>query len=171
MILDGVADLSNLILDSASAVPLYRQLADSVTRLISDGALQSGERLPPTRELASQLGLNRTTVSAAYSSLEQAGLIRGHVGRGSFVAAVSARSGRPTTNGAAAKADHWETVLTPGGSVLSRPAPGIEISFASSRPSADAFPLDQFRRAAKDVIDSSEAVEMQIGRASCRERV
>jgi 2-aminoadipate transaminase len=35
--------------------------------------------------LAGQLGLNRTTVSAAYALLESEGLIAGHVGRGSFV--------------------------------------------------------------------------------------
>ena len=42
-------------------------------------------RLPATRELAGQLGLNRTTISAAYTLLESEGLITGHVGRGSFV--------------------------------------------------------------------------------------
>ena len=53
-------------LDPESGVPLYRQLADAVSRLIDQGSLVVGDRLPPTRELAGQLGLNRTTISAAY---------------------------------------------------------------------------------------------------------
>src|SRR5271170_3387311 len=72
-------------LDSTSEIPLYRQLGGYVQRLISGGELQAGDRLPPTRELAGQLGLNRTTVSAAYEWLETEGLIQGAVGRGSFV--------------------------------------------------------------------------------------
>ncbi|MBV8898327.1 MAG: PLP-dependent aminotransferase family protein [Acidobacteriaceae bacterium] len=148
-----MADLSQLTLDSASAVPLYRQLADSVTRLIAQGVIQSGEKLPATRELASQLGLNRTTIAAAYSSLEDAGLIRGHVGRGSFVAENVSRLRAAAAKHAVA------TIPAP-----SRPLPGIDISFANSRPSSDAFPLEQFRRIAKEVIEGPEAAEiLQLG--------
>ena len=50
-----------------------------------------GERLPATRELAGSLGLNRTTIAAAYELLESDGLIRGHVGRGSFVEGSATR--------------------------------------------------------------------------------
>ena len=73
-------------LDAASEVPLYRQLHAHFTELIRSGSLKKGERLPATRELAGTLGLNRTTVSAAYELLESEGLISGQVGRGSFVA-------------------------------------------------------------------------------------
>src|SRR5277367_6013494 len=77
-------------LDSTSEAPLYRQLGGYVQRLIDRGDLQPGDRLPPTRELAGQLGLNRTTVSAAYEWLESEGMIQGAVGRGSFVLAQTA---------------------------------------------------------------------------------
>lgn len=72
-------------LDEQSEKPLYRQLYEAIRASIISGALASGERLPPTRELAGTLGLNRTTISAAYELLESDGLISGHVGRGSFV--------------------------------------------------------------------------------------
>src|SRR5579863_2180586 len=72
-------------LDSQSGVPIYRQLGSYLQRLIEIGDLRSGDRLPPTRELAGQLGLNRTTISAAYDLLETVGLIKGEVGRGSYV--------------------------------------------------------------------------------------
>ena len=68
-----------------SSVPLYRQLQSHIRELILAKKLPDGAKLPPTRDLAGQLGLNRTTVSAAYDLLESEGLIRGHVGRGSFV--------------------------------------------------------------------------------------
>lgn len=76
-----MADLSSLQLDLASNMPIYRQLADAIGQLIDSDALRTGERLPATRDLAGQLGLNRTTVSAAYTVLEESGLIEGHVGR------------------------------------------------------------------------------------------
>ena len=79
-------------LDLNSQTPLYRQLGGYLQRLIELGELLPGERLPPTRELAGRLGLNRTTVSAAYEVLETGGLIKGSVGRGSFVCGVPERA-------------------------------------------------------------------------------
>src|SRR5580700_8791817 len=76
-------------LDPHSGVPIYRQLGTHLQHLIETGDLHPGDRLPPTRELAGQLGLNRTTVSAAYDLLEHEGLIKGEVGRGSYVCGPS----------------------------------------------------------------------------------
>src|ERR1035438_10299319 len=79
------------LLNPDSETPFYRQLYLQIKELIDSGALAKGSRLPATRELAGQLGLNRTTVSAAYELLETEGLITGHVGRGSFVAGSPTR--------------------------------------------------------------------------------
>src|SRR5690242_440427 len=68
-----------------SDVPLYRQVFQQLKDSIHCGKLPKGSRLPATRELAGLLGLNRTTISAAYELLESEGLISGQVGRGSFV--------------------------------------------------------------------------------------
>src|SRR5271168_1505432 len=73
-------------LDPNSEAPLYRQVYERIREQIASGQLEDGYRLPATRELAGQLGLNRTTISSAYELLEHDGLITGHVGRGSFVA-------------------------------------------------------------------------------------
>src|ERR1044071_7026918 len=89
-------------LDHGVEVPLYRQLYEQIGQQIRSGQLPRGERLPATRELAGQLGLNRTTVSAAYELLESSGLISGHVGRGSFVTGGSA---------AGEAALDWESLL------------------------------------------------------------
>src|ERR1700674_1856898 len=72
-------------LDHQAESPLYRQLFEQIAQQIRSGQLARGERLPATRELAGLLGLNRTTISAAYEMLETQGLISGQVGRGSFV--------------------------------------------------------------------------------------
>jgi len=105
--------------------------------MIDSGRLEAGTKLPPTRELAGQLGLNRATVSAAYELLEADGLIVGQVGRGSFVASTA-------------------------GSRNSAP-PGL-ISFASSRPSEMLFPVEEFRAACNEVIRSAEVQDvLQLG--------
>src|SRR6266849_1801354 len=74
-----------LDIDARSAVPIYRQVYQQLKDSIGSGKLPKGSRLPATRELAGLLGLNRTTISAAYELLESEGLIAGQVGRGSFV--------------------------------------------------------------------------------------
>jgi len=87
--------------DPASTQPLYRQIYLSIKQKIESGEIENGSRLPPTRELAGSLGLNRTTISAAYRLLESEGFVRGHVGRGSFVSRpgsslISFSSSRPS---------------------------------------------------------------------------
>ena len=68
-------------LDASSTLPIYKQLYAHFSGLIQSGQLAKGERLPATRELAGSLGLNRTTVAAAYELLESEGSISGQVGR------------------------------------------------------------------------------------------
>jgi DNA-binding transcriptional regulator YhcF (GntR family) len=72
-------------LDSSLRKPLYVQIRDQLRGRILDGGLKPGDRLEPSRELAHQLGVHRTTVGNAYADLESEGLIQGTVGRGTFV--------------------------------------------------------------------------------------
>ncbi len=149
-------DLFQLDLNPSSDIPLYKQLAEKVTELISRDSIHSGDRLPATRELAGRLGLNRTTVSAAYAVLEQSGLIEGHVGRGSFVVKRETGSEFPDTD--------WEAILPPIESAAASSIHKAEISFANSRPAEDSFPISQFRRLSKQVIDGADAPEiLQLG--------
>lgn len=151
-----MADLSTLSLNSASEVPLYRQLAEAVTNMIASEAIRPGDRLPATRELAGRLGLNRTTVSAAYALLEESGLIEGHVGRGSYVAG----SIKPVP----ARATDWDAILPPLEMPFRQLPCAAEISFASSRPAEEDFPVEEFRQLSKEVVDSPQATEiLQLG--------
>jgi DNA-binding transcriptional MocR family regulator len=136
-------------LDSLSDVPLYKQLSAYLSRLIETGDLLPGDRLPPTRELAGQLGLNRTTVSAAYEILETSGLIKGAVGRGSFVCPPS----HTTTD----RSEHpdWPRLLNGShkpAQAASR-ASGV-IDFSASRPSEKLFPIAEFRACCEEVLAS-----------------
>ncbi|STT47268.1 transcriptional regulator of pyridoxine metabolism [Klebsiella pneumoniae] len=44
------------------------EIFDNIRHLVQSGGLQPGEVLPPVRELASQLAVNRNTVAAAYKT-------------------------------------------------------------------------------------------------------
>jgi len=143
-------------LEHDSEVPLYRQLSDRIASKIRSGELASGAKLPATRELAGQLGLNRTTVSAAYELLESAGLISGHVGRGSFVAsgARTSETGSIDWNGMLRGGQDWRTPQNGG-----EPA-----SFMMSRPSRDLFPLGDFRSACEAVLRRGDLADiLQLG--------
>src|SRR6202020_3050552 len=74
-----------LQLQPESHIPLYVQLRDQLRALVHSGELRTGDRIPASRELAGNLGVHRTTVANAYAELESEGLIRGHVGRGTFI--------------------------------------------------------------------------------------
>ena len=67
--------------------PRHRQVFTQVRDAIRDGALRSGDRLPPTRDLALTLGLARNTVARAYDDLLAEGYIEGRVGSGTYVSA------------------------------------------------------------------------------------
>ncbi len=122
-------------LDPDSDLPRFRQLYDKMREMIESGILHRGDRIPATRELAGQLGLNRTTVSAAYSLLESEGLIAGHVGRGSFVTG------------------HAKAL-----------EPSAPAGFSRSRPSELLFPLEEFRKTCAEVIADREiAAVLQLG--------
>ena len=149
--------LPKLHLDETSDLPIYRQLFDEIRESIQSGAVGPGERLPATRELAGQLGLNRTTVSAAYELLEAEGLIKGHVGRGSFVSGSSTEERAAAVMGSRLS---WGDLLHPvPGSMPTPPAPflGNGISFAASRPPEQLFPVDEFRASCQEVIAGPDA--------------
>src|SRR5688572_8777129 len=60
--------------------------------MITSGALQPGDQLPPIRQLAADLGLAVNTVARTYRELEAAGLVRSRVRHGTTVAGTPANS-------------------------------------------------------------------------------
>ncbi len=68
-----------------SGVPLYEQIAHQVLELIEAGALNPGDQLSTTRELAVKLNINFNTVARAYRMLDQGEIISTQHGRGTFI--------------------------------------------------------------------------------------
>ena len=66
--------------------PTARGLAHAVSRAIRDGILPAGTKLPPIREVATQLALSPTTVSAGWALLARSGTIHSDGRRGTTVA-------------------------------------------------------------------------------------
>jgi len=64
---------------------LYRQIADQIAGLIQKGEYGAGERLPPERDLARQLGVSRPSVREALIALEVEGYVDVRVGSGVYV--------------------------------------------------------------------------------------
>ncbi len=64
---------------------LYRQIADQLAALIERGEYGLGQRLPPERDLAKQLGVSRPSVREALIALEVQGYVEVRVGSGVYV--------------------------------------------------------------------------------------
>jgi len=73
--------------------PPYEQLRRQFAELIQAGVLTAGDRLPPLRQLAADLGLAVGTVARSYRELETAGLVVSRRGGGTRVQAIA----RPAT--------------------------------------------------------------------------
>lgn len=66
--------------------PKYKIVSDTIRKAIDQGALETGAKLPPVRELAYRLSITPGTVARAYTVLTEEGVLQAEVGRGTFVA-------------------------------------------------------------------------------------
>src|SRR4030095_7820325 len=73
-------------LDPHAPDGLQRQIYASVQRAILDGIVGPGARLPPSRALADDLGVSRTTTLLAVQQLHDEGYLTARRGSGTFVA-------------------------------------------------------------------------------------
>jgi 2-aminoadipate transaminase len=132
--------------------PLYAHLVGLLESGIASGELPSGSRLPPERELAARLGISRTTVVSAYRELESKGLLRGYVGRGTFVCAAPEPSGTPFAwRGKIASAALRSSDPTMRDAIR-HSADTRLLSLAAGEPAIDRFPTDAFQRAIDQVL-------------------
>jgi len=90
--------------DRAGDVPVGVQLAWALRGAVESGLLRAGDRLPPLRELAEEVGVNANTLRAAYAKLEADGLIETRHGSGTYVALAPARRDLSALVGAASRA-------------------------------------------------------------------
>src|SRR3954452_19369010 len=119
---------------------IYRQLRDAIL----DGRLRSGERLPPSRELARRLAVSRNTVSVAYDRLTADGFLIGRVGAGTFVgsAPVAQASSRAAPRGSVRPRRLWQSLAE----VDDGRGPVPTFNFQVGVPDVGLFPLETWRR-------------------------
>ncbi len=67
------------------AGPIYAQIVRGVERMLANGKMKPGDKLPSARELAASLKVNPNTVIHAYSQLEMAQITETRRGLGTFV--------------------------------------------------------------------------------------
>ncbi|TCP53866.1 GntR family transcriptional regulator [Tumebacillus sp. BK434] len=71
---------------------IYEEVARHIKRMIEDGVLAPGDKLPPMTELAKQFGVSRAAVREAFSSLVGMGLIDLRHGEGTFVQRIDVQT-------------------------------------------------------------------------------
>ena len=74
---------------------LYRQIAEQLRSLISQGEFAAGTRLPAERDLARQLGVSRPSVREALIAMEVEGWVEVRTGSGVYVLDRSNRAKTP----------------------------------------------------------------------------
>jgi GntR family transcriptional regulator/MocR family aminotransferase len=124
--------------------PLSRQIYQQIRDAVLHGRLAPGQRMPPSRELAADLQVARSTVSAAYDQLTGEGYLTGRPGVGTFVSsgtrpAPSIRSG-PTPLQVSAR---WQRVAP---TVPEFAAERPEYDFRTGIPDTVRFPYPSWRR-------------------------
>ncbi len=134
-------DLSGIRLEPAQG--LARQLYQALRERILDARLASGARLPASRDLASQLGISRNSVTRAFDQLYAEGYVEGRIGAGTYVAELAAVA-RPAPPIARA-------VATPAlqrldAHHLNPPPSGPPRAFRVGVPAFDLFPFETWAR-------------------------
>ena len=146
-------DLSGLERDGD--VSLTQQLVDRFTEAIESGELEPGEKLPPTRRLATDVGVNHLTAARVYRRLAELGFVTASVGRGTFVRALAPFAGDEV-------GDDWQVYALPqreftyAEQVLAESfvLAGEEdvISLATGWPSPRSYPTAELAHIAADVF-------------------
>jgi GntR family transcriptional regulator/MocR family aminotransferase len=144
-------------LDRQSAVPLYQQIKVYLRQGILSGSLAADTRLPASRQLARDLGVNRITVENAYAELEAEGLVFSRLGSGTYVLPPDPLPSLPK-NIPGAPWPLWQQSIqdkTNGNrlpnqiKIARHPQP---ISFASGIGDANLFPAEDFRKVLQTVM-------------------
>jgi GntR family transcriptional regulator/MocR family aminotransferase len=114
---------------------------------ILDGRLAPGLPLPPSRALAQELGLSRTTVVTVYDLLLSEGYVVARTGAGTFVADTrpKAQAGAPPP-GPPAGVRLNPALLTPGGVKSPTLPPEVAVNFRLGLPDTGTFPFDIWGR-------------------------
>ena len=134
------ADPLELFVDPSARRSITRSIYRQLREAIASGRVAAGDRLPPTRELAAQLGVSRHTVTTVYDQLVGEGYLSGRAGGGTFVNPASPR-------GAAARQRSTAATATAINPATPRPSPAIpQFDLRPGAPDHRLFPTTEWRR-------------------------
>ena len=108
----------------------YLQIYNYIKKLIIDNDIKEHEKLPPIRKLADYIGVNNATIVKVYELLENEGYIYKIVGSGTFASNI--------------KLKKKKTIEKKEGL----------IHFDSGNPSADMFPIDDYKKAINMALEN-----------------
>jgi len=131
----------SIAIDRGSSEPLSAQLFAALAARIEGGVFPANGRLPPTREIALALGVNRGTVQAAYRRLQDEGLAAARVGSGTVALGGSRRN--PDFDLAALVSRRASTL---GAGTLAAIASPVVADFSRLAPDERFFPVGEFTR-------------------------
>lgn len=161
-------------LDRQSVIPLYQQIKTYLRQGILSGSLAPDTRLPASRRLAQDLGVNRITVENAYAELEVEGLILSKLGSGTYVLHPDPLLPFPK-NSPDVTWPLWQQILSAYNNTSRINLPDIElapkrysqlISFASGIGDANMFPAEEFRKVLQTVMRRDGIAALDYGERS-----
>ena len=129
--------------------PLSVQITGLIGKMIEDGVLKSGDRVPPARVLAQELAVSRGTVTTAMDVLVAGGLLQARPGSGLYVSAEAATGFDQPAGIASEFISLPENILVPDVDNMD-PA---RIDFRPCRPSLKQFPLMEWRKCLAKAAD------------------
>lgn len=139
-----------IVLNRKSNIDLSQQLYQQLKKLILDGSLPAGERIPSSRELAETLKISRPTVAISLDQLQQEGFLFLKHGSGTFVSAnIRKVAGKPKVRVRVSKfGKHLEKQLRSEktSEILSKTRQEPDIAFYCWRPALDQFPHETWAR-------------------------
>jgi GntR family transcriptional regulator / MocR family aminotransferase len=130
------------------AVQIYEQLRDAIVK----GQVTPGDRLMPTRTVAAELGVSRSTVTEAYGRLSAEGYIEGRAGGGSTVSTVPLAPIRPRQPADALAPTPRAASVKPYGR---EPTVGATFDLRPGRVDPSLFPVAAWRRCMLPALDNA----------------
>ncbi len=145
-----------LMVDRESDTSLMQQLTAQIREKVLDGSMKSGERLPPSRSLAGELGIARNTVIQVYEQLIAEGYLESRTGSGTYVMDLAGCPACRMENKSAAEPAKWKRANTSDNT----------IRFNPGNPDALHFPVTSWAKYLKEACLGANSANFGYGPAA-----
>jgi GntR family transcriptional regulator/MocR family aminotransferase len=161
-----------LVASGRQGAPVSLRVEQRLRRLVASGLVRPGDRLPPTRELAERLDVNRGALLKAIRSLQAEGILEARVGSG--VRVVGTGTGRDS--GSPAEAPRFSAALDRlgVGERIEEPPGTVFADLSRLAPDPDSFPTEEFTEILAEACRTESAIwqyASPYGHSALRERI